>query len=99
MPTLLETAHRRVSRGTQTDVDLARIVAIEHKGWKAHPGGYIKDANGKTIAQGWLDIASLFSRRGIIRRTANGIPCINWMRLNPGTRIQADSSDTQHKQG
>ena len=80
-PKALQKAHERVSRGTQTEDDMARIISMEHFGWVGCPGGYIKDQHGRTIAQGWDSITARLRRRGIVTRTPNGMPCIDWDRV------------------
>ena len=74
-----EAAYRRQAQGTHTLTDLARIVA-DVRDWTPRPGGYIKTADDKTLAQGWEDLARRLYARRVIVTAPSGRTVIDWSR-------------------
>ena len=74
------TAATKIAAGTATKIDAARVVA-DHLGWVVAPGGYIKRADGTTVAQGWNATAARVANRGLIAKTARGGFQIDWRKV------------------
>lgn len=82
MSARLAEAHDAATRGVATDEQLARIVG-DHLGWRGVTGGWVVNADGQGIAQGWRGVARVLVRRGWLARTARGRHAIDWTRVDP----------------
>jgi hypothetical protein len=68
-----------------TKTELARVFA-EHFGWRHSSGGWIVNAAGEPICQGWENLADALTGRGWIR-VGEGV---NWRRAGERPKLGRD---------